>query len=179
MFIVGKSFFSKTLSKFNIKTIAPLCLLHIPWTMLAVWPLGPQYCWLFAWYELGRQAHLVLLLVEDTPPKLLHPHSSCKWPIGIRSSWTCSICPGGSIVCKLSSITETYCWVFTLQFVCFRGCVTSIKLLINVKSIHANIILFTSLNSSPSYFISISTLVQSIAYSPHVSAAPITNITAT
>ena len=26
--------------------------------MLAVGPLGPQYCWLFAWYELGRQAHL-------------------------------------------------------------------------------------------------------------------------
>ena len=24
--------------------------------MLAVGPLGPQYCWLFAWYELGRQA---------------------------------------------------------------------------------------------------------------------------
>ena len=25
--------------------------------MLAVGSLGPQYCWLFAWYELGRQAH--------------------------------------------------------------------------------------------------------------------------
>ena len=24
----------------------------------AVGPLGPQYCWLFAWYELGRQSHL-------------------------------------------------------------------------------------------------------------------------
>ena len=29
MFIVGKSFFNKILSKFNIKTIAPLCLIHI------------------------------------------------------------------------------------------------------------------------------------------------------
>ena len=27
--------------------------------MLAVGPLGPQYCYLFAWYELGRQAQLV------------------------------------------------------------------------------------------------------------------------
>ena len=27
--------------------------------MLAVWPLGPQYCWLFAWYELRRQANLI------------------------------------------------------------------------------------------------------------------------
>ena len=26
--------------------------------MLAVGPLGPQYHWLFAWYELGRQAQL-------------------------------------------------------------------------------------------------------------------------
>ena len=24
--------------------------------MLAVGPLGPQYCWLFAWYELGKHA---------------------------------------------------------------------------------------------------------------------------
>ena len=30
MFIVGKSFFSKILSKLNIKTIAPLCVIHIP-----------------------------------------------------------------------------------------------------------------------------------------------------
>ena len=26
--------------------------------MLAVGPLGPQYSLLFAWYELGRHAHL-------------------------------------------------------------------------------------------------------------------------
>ena len=44
MFIVGKSFFSEILSKFNIKTIAPLCVIHIPYKMLAVGPLGPQYC---------------------------------------------------------------------------------------------------------------------------------------
>ena len=38
MFIVGKgkSFFGKTLSKFNIKTIAPLCVIHIPLKMLAL-----------------------------------------------------------------------------------------------------------------------------------------------
>ena len=35
MLIVGKSFFSRILSKLNIKTIAPLCVIHIP--------LGPQY----------------------------------------------------------------------------------------------------------------------------------------
>ena len=29
MFIVGKSFFSKSLSKLNIKPIAPLCIIHI------------------------------------------------------------------------------------------------------------------------------------------------------
>ena len=43
MFIVGKSFFSETLSKFNIKTIAPLFVIHISKIMLAVGPLGPQY----------------------------------------------------------------------------------------------------------------------------------------
>ena len=32
MFIVGKSFFSETLSKFNIKTITTLCVIHIPLT---------------------------------------------------------------------------------------------------------------------------------------------------
>ena len=42
MFIVGKSFFSETLSKFNIKTIEPLCVIHIPEKMLAVGPLGYQ-----------------------------------------------------------------------------------------------------------------------------------------
>ena len=31
MFIVGKSFFSEILSKLNIKTIAPLCIIHIPY----------------------------------------------------------------------------------------------------------------------------------------------------
>ena len=31
--------------------------------MLAVGPLGPQYCLLFAWYELGRQAHLLYLQI--------------------------------------------------------------------------------------------------------------------
>ena len=39
MFIVGKSFFSETLSKFNTKPIALLCIIHIPETMLAVGPL--------------------------------------------------------------------------------------------------------------------------------------------
>ena len=34
MFIVGKSFFSEILSKFNIKTIAPLCIIQIPSKML-------------------------------------------------------------------------------------------------------------------------------------------------
>ena len=40
MFIVGKSFFRETLSKFNIKTIPTLCFIHIPKKMLAVGPLG-------------------------------------------------------------------------------------------------------------------------------------------
>ena len=39
MFIVGKSFFSKSWSKLNIKTGPTLCLIHIPLKMLAVWPL--------------------------------------------------------------------------------------------------------------------------------------------
>ena len=43
MFIVGKSFFSKILSTFNIKTIAPLCLIHIPLKMLAVVNLPELY----------------------------------------------------------------------------------------------------------------------------------------
>ena len=60
MFIVGKSFFSETLSKFDIKTIAPLCVILIPEKMLAVGPLGPQYCRLFAWYKLGRHANVHL-----------------------------------------------------------------------------------------------------------------------
>ena len=30
MFIVGKTFFSKILSKFNTKTVAPLCIIQIP-----------------------------------------------------------------------------------------------------------------------------------------------------
>ena len=36
MFIVGKSFFSETLSKLNIKTVAPICFIHIPLKLLAV-----------------------------------------------------------------------------------------------------------------------------------------------
>ena len=34
--IVGKSFFSETLSKFNRKTIVPLCVIQIPLKMIAV-----------------------------------------------------------------------------------------------------------------------------------------------
>ena len=36
MFIVGKSFFSETLSKLNIKTIAILCIIHFPYQKLVV-----------------------------------------------------------------------------------------------------------------------------------------------
>ena len=36
IFIVGQSFFGESLSKLNIKTIAPLCVIHIPQKMLAV-----------------------------------------------------------------------------------------------------------------------------------------------
>ena len=36
MFIVGKSFFSETLSKFNIKTIAPLCAGHLRLTLTGI-----------------------------------------------------------------------------------------------------------------------------------------------
>ena len=53
--------------------------------MLAVGPLGPQYCWLFAWYELGRQAHLVfstkiafllqLRPYHTIPPPLFHQNA--------------------------------------------------------------------------------------------------------
>ena len=63
MFIVGSSFFSETLSKPDIKTIAPICFIHIPPKMLAVGPLGPQYSLLFAWHELGREACMGV----DTP----------------------------------------------------------------------------------------------------------------
>ena len=54
MFIVGKSFFSEMLSKFNIKTIAPLFIIQILGKMLAVGPLGPQYSLLFAWHWLKK-----------------------------------------------------------------------------------------------------------------------------
>ena len=53
MFVVGKSFFSEILSKFNIQTIATLSIISIPLKMLAVGPLGPLYSLLFAWHELG------------------------------------------------------------------------------------------------------------------------------
>ena len=36
MFIVGKSFFSENLFKFNIKTIAPLRVIHIPLKILRI-----------------------------------------------------------------------------------------------------------------------------------------------
>ena len=38
MFTVGKSFFSESLSKFNVKTIAPLCVIHIPLKMPKISP---------------------------------------------------------------------------------------------------------------------------------------------
>ena len=46
--------------------------------MLAVGPLGPQYCWLFAWYELGRQAHLGVdtLPSQRVPQKILKTNIS-------------------------------------------------------------------------------------------------------
>ena len=47
--------------------------------MLAVGPLGPQYCWLFAWYELGRQAHLGV----DTLPSQRVPQKILKKSISL------------------------------------------------------------------------------------------------
>ena len=57
IFIVGKSFFSKTLSKIKIKTIAPICVIHIPEKMRAEGPLGPQYSLVFALYEVGNLSY--------------------------------------------------------------------------------------------------------------------------
>ena len=39
MFIVGKSFFSKILSKLYIKTIAPLCLIHTAQKVLEMYSM--------------------------------------------------------------------------------------------------------------------------------------------
>ena len=44
MFIVGKSFFNETLSKLNIKPIAPLFNIHIPYKMLVVGPENTKMC---------------------------------------------------------------------------------------------------------------------------------------
>ena len=45
--------------------------------MLAVGPLGPQYSLLFAWYELGRHAHLG----ADTLPSQKVPHNPPTWAV--------------------------------------------------------------------------------------------------
>ena len=52
--------------------------------MLAVGPLGPQYCWLFAWYELGRQAHLGVdtLPTQRVPQKILKKSISLYYIVG-------------------------------------------------------------------------------------------------
>ena len=47
--------------------------------MLAVGPIGPQYCWLFAWYELGRRAHLGV----DTLPSQRVPQKILKKSISL------------------------------------------------------------------------------------------------
>ena len=47
--------------------------------MLAVGPLGPQDCWLFARYELGRQAHLYV----DTLPSQRVPQKILKKSISL------------------------------------------------------------------------------------------------
>ena len=49
--------------------------------MLAVGPLGPQYCWLFALYKVGRQAHLG----RRHPPYPLH----CTGIISSTYFWWC------------------------------------------------------------------------------------------
>ena len=48
--------------------------------MLAVGPLGPQYCWLFVQYELGRQAHLDV----DTLPSQRVPQKILKKSISLH-----------------------------------------------------------------------------------------------
>ena len=47
--------------------------------MLAVGPLGPQHCLIFAWYELGRQAHLGV----DTLPSQRVPQKILKKSISL------------------------------------------------------------------------------------------------
>ena len=59
--------------------------------MLAVGPLGPQYCLLFAWYELGRQVHLGVdtLPSQRVPQKILKKSISlyymhCHGPVKLK-----------------------------------------------------------------------------------------------
>ena len=47
--------------------------------MLAVGPLGPQYCLIFAWHKLGTQAYLG----ADTLPSLKVPQKILKKSISL------------------------------------------------------------------------------------------------
>ena len=51
--------------------------------MLAVGPLGPQYCWIFAWNELGRHAHLR----RRHPP--CHSCTDSHWQWNCSTHWDC------------------------------------------------------------------------------------------
>ena len=63
--------------------------------MLAVGPLGPQYCLLFAWYELGRQAHLEL----DTLPSQRVPRKILKKSISLY--YLFALAPGSAGISQL------------------------------------------------------------------------------
>ena len=61
--------------------------------MLAVGPLGPQYCLLVAWYELGRQAHLGVdtLPTQRVPQKILKNSISLYYKVYIFGQKNVSI----------------------------------------------------------------------------------------
>ena len=53
--------------------------------MLAVGPLSPQYCWLFAWYELGKHAAwgVDTLPNQRVPQKILKKSISLYYLAGV------------------------------------------------------------------------------------------------
>ena len=87
--------------------------------MLAVGPLGPQYWWLFAWYELGRQAHRGRRHSALEPTKLLFVYFSFFIFI---FKWASTLQAYPRTDQKLRGIKKTF--FLLLQFLIFMGTYT-------------------------------------------------------
>ena len=148
MFIVGKSFFSETLSKFNRKTIPPLCFIHIPknasrtamiltfyYHVFRASHVGARMCgstfeiWISVWCWNFLNYGLWQWCIFAITARLIHvanchhlcPECEASWAEPVSNWLQCRI--HRKVSCSLLLFCYIFCYFFVFSKICVAlGC---------------------------------------------------------